>query len=85
MTETDVARLRALDELASPQDKASAPRSLLAIVVALLRARRNRREVAALDDRQLRDAGIDPVEAGRGRAAAIDPLKAVTLTGMGYQ
>lgn len=30
-----------------------------------------RRTLRTLSDRQLRDAGIDPVHAGRGRAAAI--------------
>jgi len=37
-----------------------------------LRAAAQRRELARLSDRQLRDAGIDPALAGRGKAVAID-------------
>ena len=36
-----------------------------------LRAGRARRVLAALTDRQLRDAGIDLTAAGRGKAAAV--------------
>jgi uncharacterized protein YjiS (DUF1127 family) len=42
------------------------------VVVRPLRAAAQRRELAQLSDRQLRDAGIDPALAGRGKAAAVD-------------
>jgi uncharacterized protein YjiS (DUF1127 family) len=41
------------------------------VVVRPLRAAAHRRELAQLSDRQLRDAGIDPALAGRGKAAAV--------------
>ena len=36
------------------------------------KSRAQRRALAQLDDRQLRDAGIDPALAGRGKAVAVD-------------
>ena len=49
------------------------------------RARQGRRTVAALDDAQLRDTGIDRTVAGRGKAVAVDPIVAFTLRAMGDQ
>jgi hypothetical protein len=37
-----------------------------------MRTKAQRRELAQLNDRQLRDAGIDPALAGRGKAVAVD-------------
>jgi uncharacterized protein YjiS (DUF1127 family) len=42
------------------------------VIVRPLRAAAQRRELAQLSDRQLRDAGIDPALAGRGKAAAVE-------------
>jgi uncharacterized protein YjiS (DUF1127 family) len=42
------------------------------VIVRPLRAAAQRRELAQLSDDQLRDAGIDPALAGRGKAAAVD-------------
>jgi uncharacterized protein YjiS (DUF1127 family) len=42
------------------------------VMVRPLRAAAQRRELAQLSDRQLRDAGIDPALAGRGKAVAVD-------------
>jgi uncharacterized protein YjiS (DUF1127 family) len=42
------------------------------VIVRPLRAAAQRRELAQLSDRQLRDAGIDPALAGRGKAVAVD-------------
>jgi hypothetical protein len=42
------------------------------VIVRPLRAAAQRRELARLSDRQLRDAGIDPALAGRGKAVAVD-------------
>jgi uncharacterized protein YjiS (DUF1127 family) len=42
------------------------------VIVRPLRAAAQQRELAQLSDRQLRDAGIDPALAGRGKAAAVD-------------
>jgi len=47
-----------------------------------LRRERRRRCVACLTDRQLLDAGIDPVLAGRGRAVACENPERVS--GVGY-
>jgi uncharacterized protein YjiS (DUF1127 family) len=41
------------------------------VIVRPLRAAAHQRELAQLSDRQLRDAGIDPALAGRGKAAAV--------------
>jgi hypothetical protein len=41
-----------------------------------------RREVCALDDRQLGDAGIDPMRAGRGKAAAGSAIALANLQSM---
>ena len=38
--------------------------------------------MAALDDGQLEDAGIDLTLAGRGKAVALDPFAALTLRAM---
>ena len=46
--------------------------AMVAAVILSLRRSALRREIAALSDRQLRDAGIDLSLAGRGRAAAVD-------------
>jgi uncharacterized protein YjiS (DUF1127 family) len=46
---------------------------LMHVVIARrLRAAAQPRELARLSDRQLRDAGIDPTLAGRGKAVAVD-------------
>src|ERR671919_978962 len=42
------------------------------VLVRPLRTAAQRRELAQLSDRQLRDAGIDPALAGRGKAVAVD-------------
>ena len=42
------------------------------VIVRPLRAAAQQRELAQLSDRQLRDAGIDPASAGRGKAVAVD-------------
>jgi uncharacterized protein YjiS (DUF1127 family) len=42
------------------------------VIVRRLRAAAQRRELARLTDRQLRDAGIDPALAGRGKAVSVD-------------
>jgi uncharacterized protein YjiS (DUF1127 family) len=42
------------------------------VIVRPLGAAAQRRELARLSDRQLRDAGIDPALAGRGKAVAVD-------------
>jgi uncharacterized protein YjiS (DUF1127 family) len=42
------------------------------VIVRPFRAAAQRRELARLTDRQLRDAGIDPALAGRGKAVAVD-------------
>lgn len=60
-------------------------RHLLERALAARRARRDRRIVAALDEAQLRDAGIDRTAAGRGKAVAVDPIVAFTLRAMGDQ
>lgn len=57
-----------------PGNGAGAPRSgraALHWLLNLLDQLRRRRAVKALSNRQLRDAGIDLTEAGRGRAAAV--------------
>jgi uncharacterized protein YjiS (DUF1127 family) len=41
-------------------------------IVGRCRAAKQRRELAQLSDRRLRDAGIDLALAGRGKAAAVD-------------
>jgi uncharacterized protein YjiS (DUF1127 family) len=53
------------------------------VIVRPLRAAAHRRELAQLSDRQLRDAGIDPALAGRGKAVAVDRstlLRLLTLS-----
>jgi uncharacterized protein YjiS (DUF1127 family) len=53
------------------------------VIVRPLRAAAQRRELAQLSDRQLRDAGIDPALAGRGKAVAVDRstlLRLLTLS-----
>jgi uncharacterized protein YjiS (DUF1127 family) len=53
------------------------------VIVRLLRAAAQRRELAQLSGRQLRDAGIDPALAGRGKAIAVDRstlLRLLTLS-----
>jgi uncharacterized protein YjiS (DUF1127 family) len=42
------------------------------VIVRPLGAAAQRRELARLSDRELRDAGIDPALAGRGKALAVD-------------
>ena len=42
------------------------------VIVRPHRAAAQQRELAQLTDRQLRDAGIDPALAGRGKAVAVD-------------
>jgi len=37
-----------------------------------------------LNDRQLRDAGIDPVRAGRGKAIATDSATVARLQGLSH-
>jgi uncharacterized protein YjiS (DUF1127 family) len=48
-----------------------------------LRTARQRRQLAQLDDWQLRDAGIDPALAGRGKAIAVDMAAHVRLQSLG--
>jgi uncharacterized protein YjiS (DUF1127 family) len=53
------------------------------VIVRLLRAAAQQRELAQLSGRQLRDAGIDPAVAGRGKAIAVDRsslLRLLTLS-----
>ena len=53
------------------------------VIVRPLSAAAQRRELAQLSDRQLRDAGIDPALAGRGKAVAVDRstrLRLLTLS-----
>jgi uncharacterized protein YjiS (DUF1127 family) len=53
------------------------------VMVRPLTAAAQQRELAELTDRQLRDAGIDPALAGRGKAAAVDSstlLRLLTLS-----
>jgi hypothetical protein len=53
------------------------------VIVRPLRAAAHQRELAQLSDRQLRDAGIDPALAGRGKAAAVERstlLRLLTLS-----
>jgi hypothetical protein len=53
------------------------------VIVRPLRTAAHRRELAQLSDRQLRDAGIDPALAGRGKAAVLDRstlLRLLTLS-----
>jgi uncharacterized protein YjiS (DUF1127 family) len=47
-------------------------RRMHGVIVRPLRAAAQRRELVRLSDRQLRDAGIDPALAGRGKAVAVD-------------
>ncbi|WP_353005985.1 DUF1127 domain-containing protein [Mesorhizobium sp. M0976] len=49
------------------------------VIARPLRAAAQRRELAQLSDRQLRDAGIDPALAGRGKAAAVDRTSLLRL------
>jgi uncharacterized protein YjiS (DUF1127 family) len=61
------------------------PSYLATLVAAFLepwRARARQRALAALSDRQLRDAGIDLSLAGRGRAAAASPAILPTLASL---
>jgi uncharacterized protein YjiS (DUF1127 family) len=46
-------------------------RLMHAVVLRPLRAAAQRRELGRLSDRQLRDGGIDPALAGRGKAAVV--------------
>ncbi len=48
----------------------------------MLRRARARREIRALSDRQLRDCGIDPMHAGRGKAAAVSAVTLANLQSM---
>jgi hypothetical protein len=57
-------------ELSVDKDTLHVPGSPPAVAVAVKRAW-HRRKLAALSDRQLRDAGIDLSAAGRGKAAAV--------------
>jgi uncharacterized protein YjiS (DUF1127 family) len=53
------------------------------VIVRLLGAAAQQRELAQLSGRQLRDAGIDPAVAGRGKAIAVDRsslLRLLTLS-----
>ena len=65
---------RAVQTLPIPTVGAGASQLLAAWVAAAIaryRKMAQRRELAALSDRQLRDVGIDPSLAGRGRAAVV--------------
>jgi uncharacterized protein DUF1127 len=60
------------------------PLSLACTAVAgRLRAARQRRQLAQLSERQLRDAGIDPALAGRGKAIAVDMIAHLRLQSLG--
>jgi uncharacterized protein YjiS (DUF1127 family) len=59
-------------------------RMMDAVIVRPLRAAGFRRELAQLSDRQLRDAGIDPALAGRGKAAAVDKASVLRLLSLSF-
>ena len=46
--------------------------------------KRRRGDLDGLNDRQLRDAGIDPVRAGRGKAIATDSATVARLQGLSH-
>jgi hypothetical protein len=56
----------------------------VAAVIGRFRKTAHQRELTALSDRQLRDAGIDPSLAGRSKAAAASPAVLRRLQGLSW-
>jgi uncharacterized protein YjiS (DUF1127 family) len=59
-------------------------RVMHAVIVRPLRITAQRRELAELSDRQLRDAGIDPALAGRDKTVAVDRSALLRLLALSY-
>jgi Domain of unknown function (DUF1127) len=65
-------------------DTSGVLRVMHAVIVRPLRITAQRRELAELSDRQLRDAGIDPALAGRDKMVAVDRSALLRLLALSY-